>query len=494
MLDPQNIPVIVGIGEITDRDNGKEPRALIVEAARLAGADAPGLLEKLDSIDVVSIVSWVYKDIAQVVADDLGVRVSHAAESVAGGEKPIRLLGEIAERIARGETQVALLCGGEATRTRVKAAQAGQTLEWGPTNKDAKPISALDFVTPHAARYGLLQPPTVYPLYENRTRHVWNQSAAEADRESATLWSRYSAAAARNPFAWITRPHNAEQIAQDSADNRMISYPYRKLMVANPSVNQGAAILVTSLAKAREAGVPEDRIVYIWSGARAKEPDDFLQRDRYDRSTAQNSVLDTTVAMANRKPQDFDLIEFYSCFPTVPKMARRTLGLGEDVQPSITGGLTFFGGPANNFMSHAIAAAVRHIRAGEGHNALLYGQGEFVTKHAAIVLADSAPAATPEMRDVQEQADSAAEAVPPLLENYEGPAEVESFTVVYDRTGNPAKAPIITRTPAGERVVALVDPADAEGIAILTEGDRHPIGRTGAISQGKDGLLQFRFG
>lgn len=219
----------------------------------------------------------------------------------------------------------------------------------------------------------------------------------------------------------------------------MISFPYRKLMAANPSVNQGAAIIVTSLAKAREAGVPDDRIVYIWSGARANKPTDFLKRDRYDRSTAQDSVLNTSMTMASNSARDIDLIEFYSCFPTVPTMARRTLGLGDDVQLSVTGGLTFFDGPANNDMSHAIAAVVRRIRAGEGHNVLLYGQGEFVTKHAAIVLADTPSASPPEMRDVQGMADAAAAPVPALLESYEGPVEVESFTVVYDRTSTPQK-------------------------------------------------------
>ena len=60
----------------------------------------------------------------------------------------------------------------------------------------------------------------------------------------------------------------------------------------------------------------------------------------------------------------FDAIELYSCFPCVPKMARRTLGLGPDVKPTVTGGLTFFGAPLNTYMTHAAVAMVRKLRAG----------------------------------------------------------------------------------------------------------------------------------
>ena len=86
----------------------------------------------------------------------------------------------------------------------------------------------------------------------------------------------------------------------------------------------------------------------------------------------------------------FDAIELYSCFPCVPKMARRTLGLGPDVQPTVTGGLTFFGAPLNTYMTHAAIAMVRKLRK-KGKLGLLYGQGGFVTKHHGLVLSREAP-------------------------------------------------------------------------------------------------------
>ncbi|MDH4565191.1 acetyl-CoA acetyltransferase [Pseudomonas sp. BN414] len=490
MIDPQRIPVIVGIGECIDRDNLHEPRALLVEAARLAGAETVDLLQQVDSIDVVAIMSCQYDKIGQLLASDLGISPDRAEESIAGGEKPVRLLGEAAERIAAGTSKVALICGAEAMRTRARAAQDGISLSWGPVDPNARQLTALDFVTAHAARYGLVQPTNVYPLYENATRHAWGQTFEQAQQESGYIWSRNADTASRNSAAWLGKFHSAEQIIEDSDSNRMIAYPYRKLMVANPLVNQASAILVTSLGRARAAGISPNQIIYIWSGARANEPKDFLVRDRFDCSTAQDAVLHSTLAQSDLQPSEVDLVEFYSCFPTVPKMARRTLGFSLEKQLSLAGGLTFFGGPANNYMTHALAAAVRELRDRKGQTALIYGQGEFVTKHAAVVLATTPPRKPPQMLDVQADADAAAGPQPPLLESYEGSATIESFTVIYDRSGVPSQAPVVARTPSGERVIALVPGDDAAAINLLLGQD--PIGRGGYITSGEKGLLRFQ--
>ena len=89
--------------------------------------------------------------------------------------------------------------------------------------------------------------------------------------ESGELWSRYSEAASHNPNAWLKRRFAPEEITTPSPDNRLIAWPYTKLMVANPTVNMGGAVLLTSLAKARAAGIAEDRLIYpIWAARRRK--------------------------------------------------------------------------------------------------------------------------------------------------------------------------------------------------------------------------------
>src|SRR5260370_15164969 len=96
-------------------------------------------------------------------------------------------------------------------------------------------------------------------------------------------------------------------------------------------------------------------------------------------------------------------------------MARRTLGLGPDVKPTVTGGLTFFGAPLNTYMTHAACAMVRSLRDG-AKLGLLYGQGGFVTKHHALVLSHQAPReALAQDASVQAKADRHRRAVPEFV-------------------------------------------------------------------------------
>src|SRR5205807_10545125 len=137
----------------------------------------------------------------------------------------------------------------------------------------------------------VFRPVTVYPFYEAATSAQWGQTPREALAESGQLWSTYSTVAAENPNAWLKRRITSDEITTASPDNRLISWPYTKLMVANPTVNMGGALILTSLAKARAAGVPEDRIVYALGGASAEEPRDYLIRDQFFESHPQNAVL-----------------------------------------------------------------------------------------------------------------------------------------------------------------------------------------------------------
>jgi acetyl-CoA C-acetyltransferase len=265
-------------------------------------------------------------------------------------------------------------------------------------------------------------------------------------------------------------------------------------MVANPTVNMGGALLMTSLAKARAAGVPEDRIVYARGGASAEEPRDYLVRDQFYESHPQNAVLKAVMDLVEGNGKKFDAIELYSCFPCVPKMARRTLGLGSDVQPTVTGGLTFFGAPLNTYMTHAACAMVRKLRNG-AQLGLLYGQGGFVTKHHGLVLSRQAPKqALKQDTSVQAEADRAKRAVPEFVTDAGGKGKAESFTVIYGGKGDIEHGVVMLRTSDDRRTLARVPASDETTLAHLRNMDRTPVGSVGDIVTADDGVLEWRVG
>src|SRR5665647_3685141 len=453
-VSDDRIPVIVGIGEIVDRPKeiteGLEPLTLLEQALRRAEADSGGqLLGEIGSLDIVNFLSWRYRDPEIALSKRLGIQPTHAYYGPVGGESPIRYLHEAAQRIARGECTVAAVCGAEAQSTATKAERAGVELPWTPFAHDVpEPKRGAAFQKPMAVKLGVFRPVTVYPFYEAATSAHWGQTPREAMAESGELWSRYSQVAAQNPNSWLKRRFTPEEITTPTADNRLIAWPYTKLQVANPTVNMGAALLMTSLARARAAGIAEDRLIHVWGGASAEEPRDYLIRDQFFQSHPQNAVLKAVMDLAGGDGRAFDAIELYSCFPCVPKMARRTLGLGADVQPTVTGGLTFFGAPLNTYMTHAACAMVRKLRNG-ANTGLLYGQGGFVTKHHGLVLSRQAPQG-PLAQDtrVQAEADRHRGAVPEFVTEASGKGSVESFTVIYGRNGEVEHGVVMLRTSA----------------------------------------------
>jgi acetyl-CoA C-acetyltransferase len=497
---PDRIPVIVGIGEITDRPkeitDGLEPLALLIEALKRAEADTGSkLLGEIGSLDVVNFLSWRYRDPEKLLSSRLGITPKHAHYGPVGGESPIRYLHEAAKRIARGECSVAAVCGAEAQSTATRAERAGITLPWTPFAHDVEePKRGAAFQKPLAVKLGVFRPVSVYPFYEAATAAHWGQTPRQAMAESGALWSAYSQAASKNPNAWLKRRFAPEEITTPSPDNRLIAWPYTKLMVANPTVNMGGALLMTSLAKARSAGIPEHKLIHIHGGASAEEPRDYLERDQFVESHAQNAVLRAAMDLAGGDAKTFDAIELYSCFPCVPKMARRTLGLGADVRPTVTGGLTFFGAPLNTYMTHAACAMVRKLRSGATLG-LLYGQGGFVTKHHALILGRHAPSEPlAEETSVQSEADRHRGVVPPFVTEAHGTAAVESFTALYGRDNAVEHGVVMLRTSDNARSLGRVSAHDGSTLAHLLNMDRSPIGSSGVVSRATDGILEWRAG
>jgi acetyl-CoA C-acetyltransferase len=497
-ISEDRIPVIVGIGEVVDRPkeitDGLEPLALLEQALQRAEADSGAkLLGEIQSLDVVNFLSWRYRDPEKQLAQRLGINPAHLYYGPVGGESPIRYLHEAAQRIARGECSVAAVCGAEAQSTATKAERAGLTLPWTPFASDVEePRRGAAFQKPLAVKLGVFRPITVYPLYETATAAHWGQTPHEALQESGELWSVYSSAAADNPNSWLKKHFSPKEITTPTAENRLIAWPYTKLMVANPTVNMGGALLLTSLAKARAAGIRENRLVYPLGGASAEEPRDYLDRDQFFGSHAQNAVLNAAMALVQGNGKAFNAIELYSCFPCVPKMARRTLGLGPDVRPTVTGGLTFFGAPLNTYMTHAACAMVRKLRGG-AKLGLLYGQGGFVTKHHALVLSKTAPTnALAQSTSVQAEADRNRRKVPEFATDAGGKGKVESFTIIYRNNGEVEHGVVMLRTEDDRRTLGRVPSTDETTLAYLRSMDRTPVGTLGDIVTAQDGMLDWR--
>ena len=89
-------------------------------------------------------------------------------------------------------------------------------------------------------------------------------------------------------------------------------------------------------------------------------------------------------------------MDLYSCFPSAVQLAASELGLPADDPGRLLtspGGLTFFGGPGNNYATHGIVAVARELRGAEsGTLGLSTALGWYATKHALGLYGNAPPA------------------------------------------------------------------------------------------------------
>ena len=469
--------MIVGAGQVTRRD-GEDvtPLGLMVDAARAAleDAGAPGLAARLDSIAVTDCFSWPVPDPGRVLAAELGAEPRETVRSAIGGTGPIELLRDAGRRIAAGELDVALLAGGEAARSLLQGRYTGGPEQ--PAGSEPTRMVGKNRPQSHAAEEaaGLFLPIAYYPLFEHALRAAAGRGREEHAASLGRLWARLAAVAAGNPYAWATTTPDAETIATARPGNRLVADPYTKLMTANIYVDQGAALVVCSAEAARAAGIPPERWVFLTATAGAHDHWFAVERDALHRSPAIAACGRAALGHAGAGIDDVAHLDLYSCFPCAVEIAAAELGLdleNDPRPPTVTGGLTFAGGPASNYPMHSLAALTGRLRAdGAGHG-LATGVGWFMTKHATAILSATPPARPFGDFDVQAEVDAL-----PRREaagaDAAASAPVESYTVVYDATGAPSTAIVSALLDDGRRALARSD--DPDTMAALRDED--PIG------------------
>jgi acetyl-CoA C-acetyltransferase len=460
----ERIPVLVGAGEVVQRDaepgEALEPAALMERAARLALDDAgagAALLGRLDAVGVVGCFSWRYANPCRRLAEALGLGARREILTGMGGESPQLLVNDVARRIRRGELRAALLAGAEAVRSRYVAHRSGRSLGWARDEDGAPPEVVLGTersgTSEHEIAHGLVLPPHIYPLFENALRARSGASPAAHARRIGEILARMTEVASGNPNAWFRTKRSADEIVRVTAENRMVAFPYTKYMNAILEVDQGAALLVTSAAEARALGIPAARWVHVAGGADAtEEPWFFSERPRLDASAALRSAALRALARAGTSSDAIDALDLYSCFPCAVEIACQELGI-DPLGPralTVTGGLPYHGGPGNNYSMHAIARMAERLRASPGAKGLVTALGWYLTKHAAGVYASGDPVPAREVADLPEPKAPAV----PLAVRAEGAGTVETYTVLHERDGAPTRGIVVGRLEDGRRFLA----------------------------------------
>ncbi len=486
-LDPRT-PVIVGVAQALQRPDDVsqaiEAVALMTQVSASAAVDAgaPTLLAGLDHIGVIA-GAWGYSDPARIIADGVGAAHARTSLSANGGNTPQSYVNALATRIQAGEIGSAVICGAETIWSRRRQRREGidglltvQTDVVPDERFGAEVLMHTDL----EERRGATMPIHFYPLFESAIRHARGESISQHRDRVSALWHRFNAVAVDNPHAWTRTPMTAAEIRQATPSNRMVGFPYTKAMNSNWDLDQAGALLMCSVEVAEAAGVSRDRWVFPHAGTDAHDTYAVSERRDLHSSPAIAAAGSRLFELANRSVDAVDHIDLYSCFPSAVQVAATALGIDESRQLTQTGGLTFAGGPLNNYVTHSIATMVDVLRSDSGSFGLVTANGGLLTKHALGLYSTEPPLGVFVAEDVQPSVDQ----VPPsaVAADHVGDVTVEAYTVMHDAEG-PEVALCAVRNADSARTWGQV----TDQLAMQSMMTDEAIGRNGYLD--REGLL-----
>ena len=504
-------PILVGSAQYVDRNSASieslsptDISHLVAEEAIRDASKSPGFRQSIDILVSARLFEHSVKDVPMwpnpyggpdnvpgAVAKRLCINPRHLVYAEVGGETPQRLVNQISERIFEGEISTALLTGSEALFTIRSGRRTGLEFDWneevGGSFDDLWPEHQMS--NEHERKHGITFPVQVYALFDQVRRKKIGLSLEEYRQAIAELLVPFSQIASNNPYAQFPKEYAAEFIASFSEENFPICEPYSKWMVAQDAVNQGAAVVLTSVAKATEFGIPESQWVFLKAYS---DSDELLVTRRPDlsKSPAQDFALSSALDRSGLQVKDLSFIDLYSCFPIAVWTALESLGLGseQNIPLTVTGGLPFFGGPGNNYSLHAIAQVVRLLRDHrENKSALVAANGGYLSKHSVGIYSTTLDEAWKinAASSVQNPGNNAIS----VIEKASGAALIESYAAVYKKAKEETGFIVGTLKESGERFLAMPCAKNPRALAMLFDGE--PIGKEISVQFDETGLNFF---
>lgn len=525
MVD-SNIPVIIGVGQVMRRwsdgiaANAPSPQSLMADAVKAALADTgqgDGVRAAADLLAVTRIFAdslpgdqhpfGKCASLPRTVAHLAGLSPERAVYSHVGGNVPQALVNEQAAALHAGTVKLAILTGSEAIAAMKTALRSNIVLGWSDNGQDAATGPTEDrgmgdmLLDLYELGNGLGAPPLTYPLFEHALRARMGRTRAEHMQHMSALWAGFAHVARSNPYtqfdAEVLANFDADFLARPSRENYAISDPYLKWHVAQDAVNQGAAIIMTSTHEAERLGIERSKWIYLHGSAEAK---DRLVSKRPDlsRSKAIEASLEVALERAGKTAASIAHYDLYSCFPCAVTLAAEALGLGDDIdhsvtQLTVTGGLPFFGGAGNNYSMHAIVSMAEKLRAAPHDFGLVLANGGFLSKQAVGIYSAQPSHYVPPMDDGAAQAQVDAQPVMKRLkESCSG--TIESYTIGY-RKGIMTRAAVcaLVDGPDGPSRIVAATPRGEEAADLLAQlgpDGPDPIGRKVRVtSDGQNNII-----
>jgi len=466
-IDPRT-PVLVGVSAVVQRPenpaDASEPLDLMERALRGAAADAgsEALLTEVDSIWATRGF-WAYADPGRILADRFGAKDVRTIVAEIGILQST-VLGRAAQSIVNGDADVVMIVGAEAKDRAARLQRAGREV---PLTEQAD-VEPDEVLVPHAEimgqfeiDLGLITPTIQYAMIDNALRFHEGQSMEDHKSELGSLWGGFNEAAVANESAWNRTPMTPEEIVTPTEGNRMLAYPYTKSLVSQWNVNQSAGLVLCSYEKAQALGLDASGFVYPLAVVDSEHMVTLSERRDLWRSPGFELAGRRAFEHVGREPSEIELFECYSCFPAAVRTQQRAFGIPLDRRVTQTGGMTFGGGPLNNFVLQSWVKMIEQMRAQPGSHGVVTAVSGLITKQGVTVFGPE-PSCPFLYDQVTKEAEQALQ-TKAVARDATGRARIVAYTVSHDMNAAYGVA-LVADFEDGRRTLRVVD--DPEWMAL----------------------------
>ncbi len=473
--------VIAGTSHLTKKPNDTPLNVieLMCEATQRAAEDAgnDNILSVVDQI-IVPQGTWNISNPGELVAQNLDIYAQAITYNI--GILQSSLIKRAIEDVSASRSRCTLIIGGEAKNYE---RNASESLNIIPTPLDIRKKEPAEFIQPSElpiSRYeiemGLIRAPDQYALIENSyaNAHKLTQKSHEAliNKE----WQEMARIADLVPSSWV---HDADKRLKDNGWGRPIATPYKLNHVTQWNVNQASAILITTAEIAKTYAKSSDRSIFpdVLIESNAVTP--VTERSILHYCNGLHQINSEFFRLTGKKISESQFHELYSCFPIAVRLQREAYELGRN-PGTITGGMTFAGGPYNNFTLQGLSQLTRQVRETQTTGVITSISG-MLTKQGLISLSAQQPSSGILLSDISHKTLSSADTVEIQPDLY-GNAKVVSSTVSYN-SGIP-KVYILAENSNTQRrlLISETDTVIEEFLKSHKVGDTIQINQKGLLS------------
>jgi len=447
--------VLIGIGNIQQHGNFKnldEALVLMDKATKQAIKDSSK--DIINYIDEIRIPKgfWEYKDPGKWIAQNNNFKSNPTTYITKIGILQQNLINEAIKEIQSGRIDASLIVGGESRFKMIQAFKENEEYKeiQLDTNPDYYQKADIDLFLDQEVKELSMMAVGYYAIMENAYRYSKGEEIIKHNKNLAKLYEKFSEIANKNINSWSKQKYSAKDIMTTSLKNSYQAFPYNKLHCTSWNVNQASALILCNEEIADKLNIPKNQRVYPLASSENNHMLSLIQRENLVDPVGMKLAAQYIKDILSLHNVGIDYYDLYSCFPIAVQMFCDCLELDLSSKVTLTGGMSYAGGPLNHYVLSSTTQLIEILRKNKNKIGLITGVSGLMTKQS-YALWSSEYIDNFSLADVSDKAKEVDKPMD-LTNDNSGTATIVGYTILLEKDNN-KKAVIYAELDNKKRII-----------------------------------------